>query len=144
MGYIVNQDIIDRVGLKAAVEVSAESGTGVNTTVLDECRLGAEGEANGYLARRFQVPIDLVAHPDLVGVLKTKVLDIAVWQLMNRRPPADERYLKARDRAVEWLKMVSEGKIELPSSTPVATTTSTSPVAAWGSNEPILNDLRNQ
>ena len=103
---------------------------------------GAEGEANGYLAKRYQVPVDLSAHPDLSGVLKSMVLDIAVWRLFNRRPPADKPYLDSRDQAIEWFRMVSEGKIPLPSVPPVPSTTSEDPVAGWGANVPTMQELQ--
>ncbi len=52
MSYIVNQDIIDRVGSAAALQLSTDSGTTPSVTVLDEVRLSSEGEVNGYLATR--------------------------------------------------------------------------------------------
>lgn len=38
MGYLVNQDIIDRVGNARAVQLTSDSGSTVNTAVLDEVR----------------------------------------------------------------------------------------------------------
>jgi phage gp36-like protein len=133
MAYIVNQDIIDRVGTSRAAQLTTDSGTTPSQAVLDEVRGGAEGEANGYLARRYAVPVDLTAHADLAGTLKTFVLDIAVYRLHLRRPPAPDHAAQSRKEAVEWLKLVAKGEIVLPAAVTPAATTSDYPVAEWGS-----------
>ena len=87
MSYIVNQDIIDRVGQSAALQLTTESGSTVDQDVLTEVRQSAEGEANGYLAKRYAVPVNLSTHADLAATLKGFTLDIAVYRLMSRRQP---------------------------------------------------------
>ena len=133
MAYIVNQDIIDRVGNERAAQLTADSGTTPDQTVLDEVRLGAEGEANGYLGRRYEVPVDLTAHADLAATLKRFVLDIAVYQLMSRRDPASETSRRVRDDAVKWLERIAKGEIVLPAATTPAGTNSDNPKSSWGS-----------
>ena len=45
MSYIANQDIINRVGSKAALQLTTDSGTVIGTTVLDEARQSAEARS---------------------------------------------------------------------------------------------------
>ena len=142
MAYIVNQDIIDRVGSNAAAQLSADSGGTPAATVLDEVRLSSEGEVNGYLATRYAVPVDLSAHADLAATLKAFTMDIAVYRLHLRRPPVAEDVRRSRDDAVKWLEGVAKGVIDLPAATTPASTTSDQPGASWGSKEQNAATLR--
>lgn len=142
MSYIINQDIIDRVGNDAAVQLTADSGAVVDTDVLDEVRLSSEGEADGYLNRRYDVPVDLVAHPELAATLRGVVLDIAVYRLFSRRPPVSEHYEKARANAIEWLMRVAKGEIVLPAETTPVSTESDNPKAVYGSQDQNLSTGR--
>ena len=115
MAYIVNQDIIDRVGNAKAAQLTTDSGSVPSQTVLDEVRESAEGEANGYLARRYATPVDLSAHADLAGTLKGFVLDIAVYRLMSRRPPVGDDARAGRDDAIATLRPTRAFvKVDLP------------------------------
>lgn len=134
MAYLVNQDIIDRVGNDAAVRLTTDTGAVVDSDVLDEVRQSAEGEANGYLAKRYAVPVDLTAHADLAATLKGFVLDIAVFRLMSRRPPASETHRTVRDDAVKWFERVSKGDIVLPAAATPASTNADDPTPTWGSS----------
>lgn len=142
MAYIVNQDIIDRVGDNATAELTTDSGSVPNTTVLDEVRLSTEGEVNGYLAKRYAVPVDLTAHADLAATLKGFTLDIAVYRLHGRRPPVSETIRTARDDAIKWLTKVSNATILLPAAVTPASTSSDDPGLEWGGREQNLGKIR--
>ena len=142
MAYIVNQDIIDRVGGDAAAQLTTDTGGLVDGAVLDEVRESAEGEVNSYLARRYAVPVDLSAHADLAATLKGFTLDVAVYRLMVRRPPAPETHRTARDDAIKWFTQISEGKIVLPASVTPASTTADDPAQGFGSNDQNLAKMR--
>jgi phage gp36-like protein len=135
VSYIVNQDIIDRVGPDAAVQLTTDTGSVADSDVLDEVRKGAEGEVNGYLAKRYEVPVDLSAHADIADTLKSFTLDIAAYRLHARRGPVSEALRTSRDDAVKWLVGVAEGKIVLPASTTPASTTSDDPKPMWGGSD---------
>ena len=124
MAYISNADIEERLGSDAYVQLTDDDGDGqADVGVVDEARLGAEGEVNSYLARRYQVPIDLTTHTDLVDVLASFTLDLAEYRLRARRPPVPKDVVDKRAQAIEWLRRVADGSLELPSATQVATNT---------------------
>jgi len=115
MAYITNADIELRLGGDAYVQLTDDDGGGVaDEEVVNEARLGAEGEVDSYLARRFAVPVDVLAHPELKGVLASLCLDLAEYRLRARRPPVAEDVVRRRQEAVAWLEAVAGGRIELP------------------------------
>jgi len=116
MGYVTNADIEDRLGSTTYVQLTDDEGTGsADTDKVDEARLGAEGELDSYLARRYAVPIDVTAHEELAGLLKSIALDIAEFRLQGRRPPVPSAVVDKRNAAVRWLQQVASGEIVLPS-----------------------------
>ncbi len=140
MAYITNVDIEERVGSDAYVQLTDDDGDGqANTGVVDEARLGAEGEVNSYLARRYQVPIDLTTHADLADILASFTLDLAEYRLRARRPPVPKDTQDKRAQAVEWLSRIANGTLELPSAAPVATNTTRGTLGVTTGNERLLS-----
>ncbi len=139
MAYITNADIEERVGSVALVQLADDDGDGVaDAGVVDEARLGAEGEVNSYLGRRYAVPISLTIHPDLTNVLASITLDLAEYRLRLRRPPVSEDARRRRDQVIEWLTRVAEGRIELPSAAGVAASTARGRIAATTGEKRVL------
>lgn len=115
MAYVTNGDVQARLGTAAYLQLTDDDGNGAaDAAVIDEARLGAEGEMNAHLARRFAVPIDTAAHPELAGALKSVGLDLIEYRLRGRRPPVPPNVTRRRDEAVAWLRGVADGSIELP------------------------------
>jgi len=139
MGYITNADIEERLGSVAYVQLADDDGNGVaDVGVVDEARLGAEGEVNSYLGRRYSVPVSLTTHPDLADVLASFTLDLAEYRLRARRPPVPDDARRRRDQAIEWLTRVAEGRIELPSAVGVAVSTARGTIAATKGEKRLL------
>ena len=124
MSYVSNADVEARLGSAAYVQLTDDDGDGqADSDVVDEARLGAEGEVDSYLARRYQTPIDLDEHPELAGVLASFTLDLIEYRLRSRRPPVPKESSERYARAVEWLRGVAEGSLELPAQTALASGT---------------------
>ena len=139
MGYITNSDIEERLGTAAYVQLADDDGNGVaDVGVVDEARLGAEGEVNSYLGRRYSVPVSLTTHPDLADVLASFTLDLAEYRLRLRRPPVPDDARRRRDQAIEWLTRVAEGRIELPSAVGVAASSARGTIAAVTGEKRVL------
>jgi len=128
--YLVDTDVQVRIPTARLAQLTAESGSDYDPDIVSEAIDAAEGEANGYIAVRYVVPVDLVQFPDLLATLKGAVLDVVVYRLHLRRPPVPEDVTRARDNAIAWFKLISEGKVLLPSPT---IPTSVNSGAAWGS-----------
>jgi len=140
MSYVSNTEIQQRLGSAAYVQLADDDGDGVaDVVVVDEARLGAEGEVNSYLARRFTVPIDLTVHTDLTDILKTVTLDLIEQRLRQRRPPVPEATTVRYRDAMRWLQGVADAKIELPSATPVAAQTLRGPLAQTTGDDRLLS-----
>ena len=139
MAYITNADLEERLGSDAYVQLTDDDGDSqADTGVVDEARLAAEGEVNSYLARRYQVPVDLTEHADLADLMASFTLDLAEYRLRSRRPPVPKDALDKRMQAIDWLKGVAEGRIELPSATTVAGNTACGTLGATTGEERLL------
>ncbi len=121
MAYITNADIEERLGSTTYVQLTDDDGDDVaDTGVVDEARLAAEGEVNSYLARRYQVPIDVSQHSELADLLTSITLDLVEYRLRSRRPPVAQDAVDRHGKTLQWLKGVAGGHIELPSATLLA------------------------
>jgi len=139
MSYVTNSDIEERLGAATYVQLADDDGDGLaDVGVVDEARLGAEGEVNSFLARRFQTPIDLAVHADLADLLASVTLDLAEYRLRVRRPPVSDDARRRRDQTVEWLARVADGRVELPSASAIAGSTSRGTLGAASGEKRLL------
>ena len=139
MAYISSADIQERLGSSAYVQLADDDGDGVaDVGVVDEARLGAEGEVNSYLARRYQVPIDLTVHTDLVDLLTSITLDVAEYRLRLRRPPVSDDARRRYSQTIEWLERLARGVIELPAAATVAANPARGTIATTTGEDRLL------
>lgn len=116
MGYVTDQDVELRLGTATLVQLTDDESSGSpNWQRVAEARSGAEGEVNGYLARRVGVPVDVEARPELAGLLRSITLDLVEYRLRGRRPPVPADCVRRRAEAVQWLERVASGSAALPS-----------------------------
>lgn len=121
MTYITNYDIEKRLGTLAYIELTDDTGSGsADAAKIDEARLGAEGEVNSYLATRYQTPVDLTGSAEVAAVLKSFVLDVAVYRLHRRKPPVPVDIVRAYGEAVTWLARVASAAVQLPAAVALA------------------------
>jgi phage gp36-like protein len=133
MPYVTNADIEERLGTLAYVQLTDDAGSGTaDLDKVNEARLGAEGEVDSYLAARYAVPVDLVAHPELSAVLRTFVLDLVEYRLRNRRPPVPANVARRRDEAIAWLRRAADGTVQLPAAAAPASHPTRSPAQTVG------------
>ncbi len=142
MAYIVNQDLIDRVGNDTAAQLTTESGTVPSSSILDEVRISSEREVDSYLSRRFSTPIDTSTDADLAAFLKKLTLDLAEYRIFGRRPPVSKNKKQVYDNTITWLKGFVNGENNLPGKVTPPSTKTNDPVSRWASNKPILSNMR--
>lgn len=138
--YVTNNDIELRLGTARYIQLTDDAGTGsANEDVVDEARLGAEGEADSYLAQRYAVPIDLAEHPGTAAVLQSLVLDLVEYRLYARRPPVPRDILAKRDAALTHFQRVARGEAMLPSADEIEPNPASGFRAATTGDERILS-----
>jgi len=130
MAYVTNADIQTRLGSTTYVQLADDDGDNIaDVAVVDEVRLAAEAEVNSYLAPRYQVPVDLTAHVDLVDLLKSVTLDVAEYRLRLRRPPVSEDARRRFDQTIAWLSRIATGVVGLPAATSISANSALGTVA---------------
>lgn len=82
------------------------------TPIIESAIADAEGEVDGYLSKRYPTPLSIV--PKSISKF-TK--DIAVYNLYSRigidEGGEEKNYLNRYRAAVDFLKLVAEGKVEI-------------------------------
>ena len=140
MSYLSNADIETRLGTTTYIQLADDDGDNeADVGVVDEARLGAEREGDSYLARRYAVPIDLVAHPELTDLLATFTLDLAEYRLRARRPPIPDAATQLRQHAAQWLERIANGTVDLPALTELPSSDLRGPRIGWNSEERALS-----
>ncbi|MBI1825876.1 MAG: DUF1320 family protein [Planctomycetes bacterium] len=139
MAYITNTDISTRLGASTYLQLTDDDNDGVaDSAVANEARIGAEGEVNTYLARRYQTPIDVIANSELAGLLASVTLDVVEYRLRLRRPPVPTDTQQRFARTVVWLEAMASGAIALPSLTVLPGSTSVGILAATSGENRLL------
>jgi phage gp36-like protein len=125
MAYVTNSDIETYLGTQVYIQLTDDTGSGsADVNKVNQARLGAEGEVNGYFATRYAVPVDATGEAQVGEVIKTFVLDLAAYRLHCRRPPVPADVVRRHDEAVTWLGRVASGLVQLPSTVALPITTS--------------------
>lgn len=134
--YATSTQLIARFEDTAAVAHLTNSTDGSPVTaVLDEAIANAEGTIDGYLSARYEVPVDVSGDTNLAATLKGAALDISVVYLHGSSDHVSEIKKKLYDDRLAWLKMIAEGKINLPSAAELPSGTTSGSVSSWGCND---------
>ena len=105
-----------------------------NETVLSGYVDASESLINSYVGVRYLIPVS-TSDAGVAAHLKGITLDIAVRQLHASSGTVPESTEKSYDRAIEWLILISEGTLVLPSAATSASTESNDPQILWGTGE---------
>ncbi|MEP2707779.1 MAG: DUF1320 domain-containing protein [Roseibium sp.] len=111
MPYASQQDLVDRYGADELIQLTDRSNlpaTTIDAGVVLAAISDAENFADGYFAKRYQVPLTPV--PD---VLKRIVCELARYYLHGRRTEKDDPVTRNHDAAHAWLKDVAKGLVQL-------------------------------
>lgn len=111
--YATKQDLEDRDGSMLYNFALDRSTDTLNDVWIDEALATADDEINGYLSRRFVLPLPIV--PDL---LKRNAIVIAFYWLADRDNQAADLLRERYDRAIAKIKEIAAGKIDLGLPTP--------------------------
>ncbi len=107
----------------------------VSTTDQDAALDGASGIADGYLRKRYSLPLATYGDD-----LTTHVCSIAAWLILKTRgfnpeDPADAAIRMGYEDAIEWLESVAAGDIDPQNVTDATPTTAKGVAQAWSDTE---------
>lgn len=143
--YATTAELIARFAssTEAAYATDAELVGIPSETVLAECIGSAEGEINSYVAQRYLTPLrsaDL-ADTSVAELFRGVTLDMAEYHVLNRGPEPSEQKVAQYERRLAWLKLIAEGKVQIPGAATVPSTASRNPLAAWSGSDRDLTDV---
>lgn len=116
MPYATSQDLIDRLGTREATMLSDRSNTGVpDATVLTRALGEAESVINGYIGRRYALPLttsagQAAATPETI---KRLAIDIARYLLSGTEVMESEAVRNRYKDAIRLLEQMADGKVML-------------------------------
>lgn len=111
--YATKQDLEDRDGSMLYNFALDRSTDTLNDVWIDEALATADDEINGYLSRRFVLPLPSV--PDL---LKRQAIVIGFYWLGDRDNQVTKLLQERYDRAIAKVKEIAAGKVDLGLPTP--------------------------
>lgn len=109
MAYATLQDLIDRFGRTELVQLTDRTNKPASTideSVVARALTDAEATINGYVARRYQLPLSSVPE-----ALTKKACDIARYYLHGKAADKDSQVYLAHKEAIDWLKNVASGLV---------------------------------
>lgn len=109
MGYIARTDIIARYGEDLLLVLADRDGDGEEDEgVVDQALADADAEIDGYLAKRYTLPL-----PDVPPLLTRLAVDLAVYHLCNSDTLVTEQRRQRYEDAVALLRRLSSGEVTL-------------------------------
>jgi len=114
MPYATQQDLIDRYGadeIRAVSDRSQPPLDAIDAAVVAKALADAREEIDGYLAKRYQLPLAVGGAAPVPGVLVGLASDIARFRLHRHIPPEDVEAGYAR--AVKRLQEIAAGQFLL-------------------------------
>lgn len=120
MAYVTSQEIIAVYGRDVITEITDRANPPlgrIDTAILERAITAATELVDGYLAKRYQLPLEIVPID-----LQEHARVLVFYNLHRGLPQSVEpEVIRVRDDALKWLQSVAEGKIllNLPSSQPV-------------------------
>lgn len=120
--WLTIAEFVDMVGLEETVRMTDGDGSGrIDRALLVAALTAGQTTAELYVAARYQLPLDPAPN-----ALKQIVADLARGRLYPRGAPEGvETAVKAAQRTLE---QISQGKLPLPSSSPIASAPSEAPI----------------
>ncbi|MFH1417267.1 MAG: phage protein Gp36 family protein [Planctomycetota bacterium] len=138
MSYATLDDLKQRLGSNADPPGAYEQLTDRVTLTTGDDAVGQEvleaahGEVNGWLAKRYTVPIAVSADATLAQRLRGVTLDLAehgAWETSPTRITTPKRVADNYAAAIRWLTEVAAGGASLPGVTEVPAATVNGPTA---------------
>jgi len=110
MGYCGQDDLLTRISEEELAELTAESGSEVDSAVVGQAISEAGREIDSWCGGRYTVPFSPTP-----GLIRSLCIDLALHRLYQRRDLGDQESRKsAADEARRLLKSISLGQAVVP------------------------------
>ncbi|MCB9852770.1 MAG: DUF1320 domain-containing protein [Phycisphaerales bacterium] len=132
MSYATLDDLKQRLGKDYAKLTDRVAATTADDDVGTEILAGAHGTIDGYLVKRYLVPVDSTGAPSLAQFLKQHVLNIAsyiAWESNPFRKDIPERITLSRTQTIDMFRDIAAGKLDLPGVAPIPSGNAAGPSA---------------
>ena len=108
MAYIALQDLLDELGEDILVQLTDDSDTGeISEAVIAKAIASAEGTFESYIRTRYSLPVPATQ------LVKSRILDLAVYQLYRKRATFDDGVFKVKktayDETISLLRDIQKG-----------------------------------
>jgi len=141
--YASVADVSAELTSAIAAQLTTDSGTTPDSTVINEQIDRAEKAVDAYLSKRIAVPVNVSTYPDMADWVKRLTLAVVVWQLYNRRRTSVPTVNAAYNAVIDELKAFVEGDVTTPAGEVVPSTLSEGASGNWGS-ETLVSGRDNQ
>jgi len=108
MAYCTKDDLDKLLPAQELLELTADSGTSPDLTVINECINKAAAEIDSYLGLRYQVPF-----ADVPARVQALAVDLAIYHLYSRRSVVPAVREKNYHQGLAFLREVAAGKAVL-------------------------------
>ena len=109
MAYCTLDDLQEKVSEDVLIELTDDEDAGsIDTSRTDRAISDAESEIDAYCAGRYKVPLDPVP-----GIIRKFCVDIAVYNLFQRRSGATDERQRDYKNAIAFMQNVAAGKASL-------------------------------
>ncbi len=109
MAYCALSDILEQLAEAELIQLTDDANTGdVDQSAVDQAIVDADGEIDGYLGARYDVPLNPI--PAIIAKI---AVDIALFNLYSRRLGPPEHRESRYKNGVRFLEQVAAGKISL-------------------------------
>jgi phage gp36-like protein len=126
MAYATLDDLKTLLGADYGPLTDRQAFTTANDTVGQEIVDAAAGLFDGYVAKRYAVPVAVAGDTTLAAAVKFHVLRLAqkiAWENCPPRRTVPPRVEEAYKATIEWLKTVASGGVSLPGASEIAAAT---------------------
>ena len=114
MAYVTSTQIVARLGNDMAVLLTTDSGSSVDTDLINTIIAEVEAEIDQVLRTRTTETITQSAYPQTFAMLRGKATAIVIFKLHLRRPPVAKEVTDDKNDAKAWLEKLAAGEVNLP------------------------------
>jgi hypothetical protein len=112
--YVTSSEIVERLGDDVALQLTTDTGSVVNTSLIDDYIAEVEGDIDQFVRKRTSETITQADYPKTFAMLRGKAVTMTIHRLHLRRDPGSESWKGANEKAVADLERLAKGENAFP------------------------------